>query len=310
MARLADKLLQVTMAAVMLFARIERRVLPVSWLYGMGLASARFMYFGLPGLRRALHANARHLLGPGASHRAQRRLALAVLVSFTRFFVELLTAPKTYPEPEAFLARMVGRAHGERARALGKGVISVTLHMGNFELGPMLLSRLVRPQPVAIVYRRDPFGLIEAMRSEQRTEHGIEEIDTGNALFGVRVLDVLRRGGFVLAAADVGFEEGRNRGKLYPFLEGRARLLDWPARLAVASGAPLLPSFVVRGPGGYRAEMLPALVPADGEDADALMRRLIPVLEDYVRRYPEQWLILHRYWEEQDAAETSSAVDR
>src|SRR5690606_19316114 len=104
--------LRAAMAAMMLWARFERRVLPVSWLYAMGRASARTMYLWLPSMRRALHANARRLLGPAAGYTARQRLALAVLESYTRFFVELLTAPKTYPDPATFLARMVGRAHG------------------------------------------------------------------------------------------------------------------------------------------------------------------------------------------------------
>lgn len=299
--------LRAAMAAMMLWARLERRVLPVSWLYAMGRASARTMYLWLPSMRRALHANARRLLGPTAGHTARQRLALAVLESYTRFFVELLTAPKTYPDPAAFLARMVGRAHGEAARDRGQGVIAVTLHMGNFELGPMLLRQL-SDRPVAIVYRKDPFGLIEAMRSEQREQHGLEEIDTGNALFGVRALDVLRRRGFLLAAADIGFEGGAQRGKRYPFLGGWARFLDWPARLAVASGAPIVPSFVVRDAAGeYRVEMCEAILPEAEGDAEAIMRRLVAAFEVYARRYPEQWLILHRYWEDEGAPIASAS---
>ena len=288
-------LLRVLMAMVVLVGRIEAWLLPVSWLFAMGRLSARAMVRFMPGLRATLLDNARHLLGPDSTLAERRALAVAVLTSFSRFFVEILTAPKTYPDPEAFFARAVGRAHGEAAYAQGKGVIGLTLHMGNAELGSMLLTRLF--QPVAVVYHRDPFGLVESMRSRKRRAHALEEIHTDGApFFGVRVLDVLRRRGFVLAAGDLGF--AHERGETYPFLDGQARFLTWPARLALTSGAPIVPSFVVReADGQYAVRMEPAIDPAEAGDVDTIMLRLIAIYERYVRAYPDQWLILHRYWE-------------
>ena len=298
-------LLKPLMALVMLAARIEVKILPVSWLFAMGRWAAPLMFRFLPGVRRALLANAGHLLGPDATPAERKALGVGVLNSFGRFFVEVLTAPKTYPTPEAFLARMQGREHGEEARAHGKGIIAITVHMGNFELGPMLFAQ--HYQPVAIVYHRDPFGLVESMRSEKRRDHRVQEIPTdGNPLFGVKVLDVLRQNGFVLVAGDRGF--AHQKGQAYPFLGGQAKFLTWPARTALASGAPLLPCFVVREDGGeYAVHLEPAIVPGqDGDDVDALMAKLVPVFERYVRRYPDQWLILHRYWEEETPVPAAS----
>jgi KDO2-lipid IV(A) lauroyltransferase len=298
-------LLKPLMALLMLFARIEVKVLPVSWLFAMGRWSVAVMFRVLPGMRRALLANAAHLLGPQSSLAERKALGAAVMHSFSRFFVEVLTAPKTYPSAEAFLARMQGKEHGEEARALGKGVIAITVHMGNFELGPMLFAQ--QYQPVAIVYHRDPFGLVESMRSEKRREHAVREIATdASPLFGVEVLDVLRQGGFVLVAGDRGFSH--QRGKAYPFFDGQAKFLTWPARTALASGAPLLPCFVVRADDGeYTVHLEPPIVPGrDGDDVDALMQKLVPVFERYVRAHPEQWLILHPYWEESAPAEATA----
>lgn len=286
-------LLRALMGAVLLWARFEAAVLPVSWLYAMGRASARTLYLWVPGLRRALDDNARRLLGPQASPLERRRHGVRVLEGFSRFFVELLTAPDTYPSQEAFLSRVEGLEHAKEAWARGKGVIGISLHMGNMELGPMLLRGLVGP--MAIVYRRDPFGFLEAMRSRARQASAIEEIDTGTPMFGVRVLDVLRRGGFCFLAGDIGFPDPRRRGRPYPFFGEPARFLAWPARLALASGAPLLPCFVLRDrAGSYYARIEPPLE-AEGE-VDALMARLVEIYERYVREHPDQWLILHPYW--------------
>jgi KDO2-lipid IV(A) lauroyltransferase len=286
--------LRAAMHLMMLLARLEAAVLPVQWLYSMGRGSALTLFLWVPGIRRALLANARYLLGAQASRRELEQHSVRVIEGFSRFFVELLTAPATYPTQEEFLGRITGLEHAKRTFEEGRGVVGISLHMGNMELGPMLLEGLV--EPAAIVYRKDPFGLVEQMRSRARTSHGLEEIDTGSSMFGVRVLDVLRRGGFAFVLGDVGFEEGANKGRVYPFLGGRARFLDWPARLAKASGAPLLPCFVLRDDRGqYFACLEPPIEPTG--EVDEIMQRLIAVFERYVRRYPDQWLILHSYWE-------------
>jgi KDO2-lipid IV(A) lauroyltransferase len=74
------------------------------------------------------------------------------------------------------------------------------------------------------------------------------------------------------------------------------------ARLALRSGAPIVPAFIVRQ--GRRAEhrvyVLPVIWPERTGDFDADVRKLTQQLSDVfegmVRRYPEQWLWVHKRW--------------
>jgi lauroyl/myristoyl acyltransferase len=276
--------------------RLQVLLLPLSAPFWFGRVGVRLMFRLLPGMRSALLDNAAHVLGPESTPAERKTLALGVLINFSRFFVELLSAPLTYPDPDAFFSRERGKEHGLAAHAQGKGVIGITLHMGNFELGSMMLAG--RFDPVAVVYHRDPYGALETLRSRKRSDHKVEEIATdASRFFTVPVRNVLRRGGFALVAGDVGF--AHQKGEVYPFLGGHARFLTWPARMALSTGAPILPCFVVRGEdGNYAPIMEPAIDPAEAGDVDTLMKRLIAVYEVYVRRYPDQWLILHKYWED------------
>lgn len=282
------------MNVVLLWARLEARVMPASWLHAMGRWSARWAVRWLPGLRAGLLANARRLLGVAAPYEARLALSVAVLESFSRFFVELLVADRGLPSGgERLLERMRGLPHAEAARARGKGVICVTLHMGNYELGTLLLPRLV--QPVGVVYRPDPWGLFERLRSLRRQESAVREVPTTDPLFVVTARRLLAEQGVVLAAVDLGF--AAPGGEAFPFLGGWARFLTWPAHLSLNTGAPILPCFIVREPGGeYQIALEAPVYPEECGDAAGIMQRLLPVLERYVRRYPEQWLIVHPYW--------------
>jgi len=86
-------------------------------------------------------------------------------------------------------------------------------------------------------------------------------------------------------------------GERFPFLHGVAPFSLWPARLALASGAPIVPAFNVRTPGGgYRLHLEPPIFPGEGETPEALLLRLVAILERYVRDYPEQWLMIRPFW--------------
>ncbi len=277
--------------------RVCGAVLPAAWLDALSRAGTRALLRLAPRLRAALGDNASHLLGARATPAEREALSLAVLRSFARFATEIVSSPGAALDGLS-VEDVTGREHYERAAAAGRGVIGVTLHMGNYEAGALLLAR-VAAAPVAIVYTRDPTGLFERTRSRLRRAHGVREVEVGGSrpLFALELLDVLRRGGAALLAGDLGFEaEGAGGASLYPFLGGRAPFLALPARLALATGAPLLPCFCLRDRRRLRLEIAPPIFPAEAGSADAAMARLLAVFVEYVRRYPDQWLIVHRYF--------------
>jgi len=306
--------------------RVLGAVLPLPGLLVVARAGTRAMLGLIPSLRDALLDNAGHLLGPGATEKEKRTLAAEVLMSFARFAIEIVVLPKHWPPRGDIFERMRGKENYVRAASARKGILGVTLHMGNYEVGPMLLARARRERedappeldrgPIAIVFNTDATGIFERIRSRRRREHEVREIAIDRSpFFSIEILSVLRQRGLVLLAGDIG-HEAHATGRTYPFLGGRARFQSLPARLAVASGAPLLPCFVVRdengtdglAPGGYRLEIAPPIFPGEGGE-DALMSKLLLVFEEYLRRFPEQWLCIHRYWSDKGKDASEAARD-
>jgi KDO2-lipid IV(A) lauroyltransferase len=85
------------------------------------------------------------------------------------------------------------------------------------------------------------------------------------------------------------------KGSKMPFLHGHLMLPTGPLKLALASGAPIIPIFALRAPSGkIRIHVEPAIWPADSsESPHPALVQFATVLEKYVRAYPDQWLLFH-----------------
>jgi KDO2-lipid IV(A) lauroyltransferase len=255
-------------------------------------ATAPAIYTLFPGTRAALLANAEHILGPDSTPAARARFARGVLASFARFLAELTSRPDPARLDEV-LRDAAGREHFEAAAAAGKGIIAATLHMGNYEVAGLAIASLL--PDVTIIYNRERVRFLERLRSRRRRDGRIAEIAIDDSpFFAIEVLARLRRRGMVLIAGEQ--VESRD-GDPFPFLGGEASFSLWPARLALASGAPILPAFFVRGPDGKdRLHLESPLFPDAGRGARGLMEDLVQVFARYVSRHGDQWLMVRRFW--------------
>jgi KDO2-lipid IV(A) lauroyltransferase len=271
------------------------RILPHDTLIRLSVACSRVVYVAFPGLRSSLLKNAAHILGESSSPSARADLARGVLASFGRFLVEFVSPDASSPRQD-LAANTVGREHFEAAAAPGKGIIACTLHMGNYELASMELAALRRN--VAIVFNKERIGFLERIRSRRRTQKHLDEIviDTSR-FFGVEALARLRENGIVLLAGD---QVKARDGERFSFLHGTAPFSLWPARLSLASGAPILPAFNVRkSDGSYCLQLEPPIFPTEGASSREILEELVSVFERYVSKHGDQWLMIRKFWVEE-----------
>ncbi len=245
-------------------------------------------------------ANARRLLGPGSSAAERRRLSHAVIRNFFEFIVELGRGHGV-EELRSRIESIEGREHYERARAAGRGTIVVTAHLGSFETGVAALRE--HEERVHVVFARDPLPIFERARAAQRERLGVIEAPVGlDWTMWVRLRDALRADEVILLQGDRVMPG--QRGVRTVFFDGHVLLPAGPAKLALASGAPIVPVFAVLLPDGrVRIKMEEAVFVEEGDCPEEVTRRLGRVIEGYVRRYPEQWLRVDRAWcEDQESA--------
>jgi KDO2-lipid IV(A) lauroyltransferase len=250
-----------------------------------------------PSVRRGTRANARRLLGPGASARDVDGLARRILSSFYLACCDIgRSFSATREQLFGRVENIDGDEHYRAARAAGKGLIVVTAHMGSFEVGMAALRERERAK-IHVVFRRDPFERFERLRSGLRSRLGVEEapVDDGWTVW-MRLRDALLADEVIVLQGDRVMPG--QKGEPVPFLGGKMLLPAGPVKMALATGAPIVPIFSVRTTGGkVRLFVEPAIYvePVESNAAGAPHPALLQwaaVLERYVRAYPDQWLML------------------
>lgn len=187
-----------------------------------------------------------------------------------------------------------GREHYEAARAQGKGMIFLTGHCGNWELGALAFGKLFNV-PVSVVARRQNNPYLNRMVERMRMSYDNRIIYKDNALRNM--LSVIRKKGVIGLLVDQAVMP--EEGCLISFLGRPAWASRAPVVLARKTGVPVLPSFIHREGDRHVIEFEPALDFSQGNGEDALradVQRYSATIERCITRHPTDWYWVHRRW--------------
>jgi KDO2-lipid IV(A) lauroyltransferase len=186
----------------------------------------------------------------------------------------------------------------------GKGIITVSAHLGNWELGAAALAALgYKFNAVALWV---PNKKLNDLYQHYRTSRMINPIPFGRA--ARECIAALHRNEIVAVVGDRDFSASVHTVEFF----GRpARLPDGPAKLALATGAPVLPIFMIRLPDDTFAYIIDEPIWANKKrhSVDDVMREIAMALERVIRQHSEQWFLFHNLWdvEEDRALATATA---
>lgn len=184
----------------------------------------------------------------------------------------------------------------EALRRAGRPILLLTAHVGNWELlGPVVHARGV--QLWAVVRALDEEDLHE-MLTRLRRHFGSETIERGAPGAARRLLKALRGRDGDRALLMLIDQDTQVEGVWVPFFGRPAFTPVGAARIALRQDAAVVPAFVERrDDGSHLARFHPPLdLPDDETRATA---RMTAVIEDRIRRRPEQWVWMHRRWRRQ-----------
>jgi KDO2-lipid IV(A) lauroyltransferase len=257
-----------------------------------------FVFFSiLRSERRAVAANLRRVSGARGARLGWK--VYRVFYSFCDLIVSYCYIPRA--SHAQLLSMLAGTDRGEakieRCLAAGNGVIMWTAHLGNPEFASRLLEMHGRTVYVARVVEDIP---AEAMLRDLMGSERLRIVDLSAGVPAALELMRALRGNQIVAIQGDRLYQRFAAG--LPFFSENAKFPLGPFLLSQASGAPVLPGFVVRESWlRYRVllgEPIPPAPAAGGEaDLRARLETAVRFLERALTTYHDQWLNFFEFWE-------------
>jgi len=268
---------------------------PASAARAFGIMLARMVY-RLHGRLRRVGMRNLQLAFPQMPASERRRILRGVFTSLGRQLGDFCHFPRYRRENISQLAIYDGFENFERAQSRGKGVLFLTAHFGGWEISSFMHA--LHGHPLHILVRPLDNPYLDRLVTRYRTLSGNRTIPKQD--FARSMLAALRAGETVGILMDQNMLP--EQGVFVDFFGIPACTSTLMARMALRTDAAVVPGFCLWDPAlrRYRVRFEPAMetIRTSNEEADIVANTAAyaKVIEDFVRRYPDQWLWVHRRW--------------
>ena len=278
--------------------------LPRSWARraGAGLGALAFMLTGR--LRRTGERNLQ-IAYPESDASWRGRVVRQLYRNLGFHLAEFCLMSRYTAESTRGMVRYAGLEHFLAARERGRGVLVVTGHLGLWELSSFYHSLM--GYPMSMVIRRLDNPLVDRMVNSIRCLHGNTVLHKDD--FARGLLGAMRRGETVGILMDTNMTPPQ--GVFVDFFGTPACTASGLARVAMRTEAAILPGFLTwrEEEQNYVLEFGECLefVSTDDDEQDIITNTQIctTAIERWIRRFPEQWLWVHRRWKTRPPGEPS-----
>ncbi len=271
-------------------------LLPRSWALHLAKFCGGMAFLIVGRQREKTLAHLKLALGREKSELEVNLIARQVFENMAVTGAEILQSSKLTPEKaERFIDSARAVETYNRLLAEGKGLISMTAHIGNWELlagifglkgykGAVLARRIYyEPYNRWIVGLRQKMNVPTLYRDDSSRE----------------ILKKLAAGEIIGLLPDQDIDS--LKGTFVPFFGKPAYTPVAPARIALSTGAPMLPNFLIRdGLTRYKLVVGEVIRPESGMDREAAVQRMtenwMAQFEKVIREYPGQWAWMHNRW--------------
>lgn len=231
---------------------------------------------------------------PQKTEREIHRVRIRMFRNFAKYLVDFFRFEKLDPDFIKKNIRIENIRYFDEAIGKGKGVIALTAHIGNWELGGVVIALLGYPFWAVALPHKDK--RVDDFFNSQRESKGVHVIPLGKAVRSC--LKVLEENKMVALAGDRDFTE---TGIVFDFFGRDAFFPEGPAAFSLKTGATIVPGFMLRNHDDtftLRIEKPIDYAPSGDKEKDLreIISRYIVIFEDYIRKYPDQWYMFRRFW--------------
>ncbi len=271
-----------------LVAEAVGRAAPLWLLQALG-ALLGVVFLLLSSRRRVVLSNLRRVF-PQRPFGSRLAIALRCAAHFGRItfdFIKWAQAPAvTYHSKVA----CEGLTNLKEALAAGRGCFILSAHFGHWEVAAQWLAAQGLPQ--SLVYRPLENPLVEAELARARRRFGSSLIPKDGATRGI--VKTLRAGGIVDILLDQ--KTDLEHSVIVDFLGIPTPTTPSLARVALATGAPVVPLFSYPRGTGYEFTLEPAILPQPGDTVTTLTQRFNDCVSRHILARPELWFWFHDRW--------------
>ncbi|MGB2804772.1 MAG: lysophospholipid acyltransferase family protein [Candidatus Zixiibacteriota bacterium] len=245
--------------------------------------------------RRRTLFNLNMAFGEKTNEKELTRLGRKVFQNLGKNVADAVRLGKMSWEDVEKITEIEGLEHLDEAYQLGKGVIGLTGHIGNFELIAAYFS--LRGYRMSVVGRELYDPRLDRLLLRNRESVGLENIPSSG---GVKpIMRALKAGRFLGVLADQ--DSSRVRGVFVNFFSRPARTPAGPGLLSYKTGSPIIPMAILRkSRNRYKIVVKPQVELGFSGDREKdlidVTQKYTRVLESIIKEYPAQWLWMHDRW--------------
>lgn len=224
-------------------------------------------------------------------------LARRVFRNFGLYLVDFFRMGRLNKKILKRMVRVEGIENLDTALKKKKGVIALTCHIGNWEMGGVVTAML--GYDISAVVLIHHHRNINEFFIRQRERKGMKVITISSIM--KRCISTLMRNGILALAADRDFTDS---GVTLDFFGVPTSIPKGPAMLSLKTGSSIVPAFFIRDK-KFNYKLIFGkpieVTKTPGIKDDEIIKRatggFMPIMEKYIRQYPEQWLVFRKFWE-------------
>ena len=250
-------------------------------------------YYFIPIRKKVVEKNL-NIAFPDLCKKEKKILIKKIYQNLFIVLIEILYLPFLTESEIKKLVTIKNREVIENALKRNKGLILVSAHFGNWEILAISAAlNLGREFSVIIKPLRNP--LVDLYINEWRTKFGNSVFPLGMSIKNIfkELLD--KR--IVALLAD---QRASTNSLEMEFFGKKTHVYEGPAVLSIKTGAPIIFAIGIRQSDyTYLVELKEISTTSNKNEKEKIIlitQNYITLLEDYIRRYPDQWFWFHNRW--------------
>jgi Lauroyl/myristoyl acyltransferase len=243
--------------------------------------------------RLIAYANLKAAFAKEKSPKELRAITKDVYINLCQTFSEIASLTKINKDYVNRFVEVVNMERIENAAKSGSGTILLTAHFGDWELSSLVSA--IKGFPITVLAREQKMKRMNELLNRLRESKGCKVVRKGMST--KNILRELYRKNMVGILSD---QDAGKKGTFVNFFGRPTSAHIGPFEIAKHTGSLILPNFIVRSNGAFHKLYLEEYIDVrQSEGREGLidgLQRYMSLLEKYIRKYPAQWLWLHKRW--------------